>query len=268
MTARPHRMLAAGLVALLVAALSAWVVQPASAATGTYLRLAHLSPDTPTVDVVVTSFSGETSELTGVAYGDVSSYKRVEPGSYTVQMRPTGQPDAVPVVTGTLEAVDGRAYTAAALGPRADIAVSLLVDDLTPPPPGQARVRVVQGAAQAGDIGIRWNGDPVLDAAFGTATAYVTVPAGPGSFGVEPTTGEPAQIDVELAAGGVYSVIVVEDGGVLTGQLRTDALGPDVAPAGGIDTGYGGSAAPPVAPLAVGMVLAVATAGLLRARRR
>jgi hypothetical protein len=268
MTARPHRLRSAMLVALLVAALSAFAVQPASAATGTYLRLAHLSPDTPTVDVVVTSFGGETSELTGVAYGDVSSYKRVEPGSYTVQMRPTGQPDAVPIVTGTLEAVDGRAYTAAALGPRAEIAVNLLVDDLTPPPPGQARVRVVQGAAQAGDVAIRWNDAPVLDAAFGTATEYVTVPAGPGSFDVEPTGGDPARIDVELAAGGVYSVIVVEDGGVLSGQLRTDALGPDVAPEGGIDTGQGGTADRPDPSAVAGLVLAgVIAAGLLGTRR-
>lgn len=268
MTVRPRRAPSVLLVALLVAALSALAVQPASAATGTYLRLAHLSPDTPAVDVVVTSFDGVTSELTGVAYGDVSSYKRIEPGTYTVQMRPTGQPDAVPIVTGTLEAQDGRAYTAAALGPRADIAVNLLVDDLTPPPPGQARVRVVQGAAQAGDVAIRWNDAPVLDAAFGDATGYVTVPAGAGSFGVEPAVGVPARIDVDLAAGGVYSLIVVERDGVLTGELQTDALGPDVAPAGGIDTGYGGTAGPPVAPLVAALLLAALVGARRWARHR
>ncbi|GAA3230898.1 DUF4397 domain-containing protein [Pseudonocardia petroleophila] len=269
MTARPHRLLAAGLVALLVAALSALAVQPAAAATGTYLRLAHLSPDTPPVDVVVTSFSGATSELDGVAYGDVSSYKRIEPGAYTVQMRPAGEPDAVPIVTGTLEAEPGRAYTAAGLGPNAQLAVNVLVDDLTPPPAGQARVRVVQGAAEAGDVAIRWNGTPVLEAAFGSATEYVTVPAGPGSFDVQRATGDPAAVDVELAAGGVYSVIVVQQDGELTGQLRTDALGPDVAPAGGIDTGLGGTAAPGVTPaVAVALLAGAAAAGVAVSRRR
>ncbi|QJY49410.1 DUF4397 domain-containing protein [Pseudonocardia broussonetiae] len=271
MTARPHRMPAVVLVALLVAALSALVAPSASAAGGTYLRLAHLSPDTPPVDVVVTSFTGATSELQGVAYGDVSSYKQIEPGTYTVQMRPAGEPDAPPIVTGTLDAEAGGAYTAAGLGDRAEIAVNVLVDDLTPPPPGQARVRVVQGAAAADQVRVDWNGAPVLDVAFGTATSYVTVPAGTGEFTVVPTAGDPARIGVELAAGGVYSVVVVERDGGLAGELRTDALGPDVAPEGGIDTGLGGTAEPDVPDAALSAVAAgllVCTTVGLGVRRR
>ena len=52
-----------GRVALLAAAalvLAVLLPATAAAATGTYLRLAHLSPDTPNVDVTVTGFSGRT----------------------------------------------------------------------------------------------------------------------------------------------------------------------------------------------------------------
>lgn len=258
------------LLALVVALMSVVAAQPAAAASGTYLRLAHLSPDTPSVDVVLTAFDGGNSVLNAVGYGDVSTYMRIEPGSYTVQMRPAGQPGAVPIVSGTFEAEDGLAYTAAALGPRADIGVVVLDDDLTPPAEGEARVRVVQGAEQAGDAVIRWNGtETETGVTFGGATVYVPVEAGAGSFEVVPAAGEPTTLPVTLASGGVYSVFVVERDGVLRGQVQTDALGPALTPDGGIDTGYGGTAGPSSGTVAAVLALLFAGfVGLRRVRRR
>lgn len=263
------RRVLAGLVLALVAG-AVLVAPSASAAAGTYLRLAHLSPDTPPVDVVVTSVGGETAVLNAVGYGDVSSYKQIEPGTYTVQMRPAGQPTAVPIVSGTFEAQDGSSYTAAGLGPRSDLSVSVLDDDLTLPAPGQARVRVVQGSEQAGDVTIRWNGTETAGGVgFGAATEYVPVVAGAGSFDVVPTTGDPTPVPVVLDAGGVYSVFVVQRDGALTGEVRTDALGPDAVPSGGIDTGYGGTArAGTSGPLAAVAALLLAVVGLGYAARR
>lgn len=264
------RALTGMVLALMVAVLSAVIAQPAAAATGTYLRLAHLSPDTPPVDVVVTSFAGETAVLNAVAYGDVSSYKQIEPGTYTVQMRPAGQPGAVPIVAGTFEAEDGSSYTAAGLGPRSDLSVSVLDDDLTPPAPGQARVRVVQGSEQAGDVTIRWNGTETAGGVgFGAATEYVPVTAGPGSFDVVPADGDPTAVPVVLEAGGVYSVFVVQRDGALAGEVRTDALGPDAVPTGGIDTGYGGTAqVGDPGPVVAVAVLLLAVVGFRYAPRR
>ncbi len=266
------RRISIGIVAVVVAALAAPAVwpAPAHAATGTYLRLAHLSPDTPAVDVLVTGFGGTTYRLGGVSYGDVSTYQRIEPDTYTVQMRPAGAPESTPaVVTGTLRAGEGRAYTAAGLGMQADLAVRVLDDDLSPPPAGQARVRVVQGAGDAGDIALRWNGAPMVDAvAFGSATDYVGVPAGSGSFDVLPARGAETTIPVDLAAGGVYSVIVVQDGGGLAAEVKVDAVGPGSVPAGGIDTGLGG-AEPPAPPTWALVGLAVGALGaVLLARQR
>lgn len=239
-----RRLVTGGLIAALVAVCSALGVQPAAAASGTYLRLAHLSPDTPKVDVLVTSFSGETVRLDGVGYGDVSTYRRIEPGSYTVQMRAADAPESSPpVVSGSLQAVEGAAYTAAGLGPRAELAVRMLTDDLTPPGPGQARFRVIQGAGQAGAVSVGWNRTfEVPDVAFGTATDYITVPSGTGTLEMIPTTGDPAQVPVQLSSGTVYSVIVVQQpDGTLTAQAQTDASGPNAMPSGGIATGLGGT---------------------------
>ena len=71
-----------GRVALLAgAALVLAVLLPATAAaaTGTYLRLAHLSPDTPNVDVTVTGFTGRTYQLKGVGYGGCRPTRRSIP---------------------------------------------------------------------------------------------------------------------------------------------------------------------------------------------
>ena len=270
-----RRFLTFGLITVLVGALTALGAIPASAATGTYLRLAHLSPDTPTVDVLVTSFGGATLRLAGVSYGDVSTYTEIEPGQYTLEMRPAGAPEsAPPIVSGTLDATRGNAYTAAGLGQREGLAVRVLDDDLTMPGPGQARVRVVHGAEQAGPVAVRWAGAPAFDdVAFGTATVYVTVPAGQEPFEIIPATGPAATVPVRLDEGATYSAVIVQRDGQIDLQLASDAAGPAATPSGGIDTGKGGTAAAaPEQPfprgllVAAGLLIAGAVAAIVRGR--
>src|SRR5207245_1012706 len=64
-----------------------------SAAPGTgWLRLAHLSPNTPAVDVYLYSAGNAQARivLRHVKYGTVSPYLRAHAGEYTVAMRPAG----------------------------------------------------------------------------------------------------------------------------------------------------------------------------------
>jgi hypothetical protein len=269
-----RRHLAGGLIALLVGALTALGVSPAAAATGTYLRLAHLSPDTPAVDVLVTSFSGATLRLEGVEYGNVSDYTEIEPGQYTLQMRPAGAPESTPpVVSATLDAAQGSAYTAAGLGPNSDLAIRVLGDDLSMPGPGQARVRLVQGAEVAGDVSADWNGAPAFGrVAFGTATDYVTVPAGASTFDIASTTGPAATEPVTFEEGAVYSVVLVQRDGALDVRIATDATGTGSAPTGGIETGLGGTASDgPLSGAAPALIaaplLALLALGLVARRR-
>ena len=61
---------------------------PAAAApTQAYVRGAHFSPDTASVDVYLSAFSGGTSTLwlSSVSYGDVSGYAPIAPGTYAVR---------------------------------------------------------------------------------------------------------------------------------------------------------------------------------------
>src|ERR1700693_4363935 len=64
-----------------------------SATTGTgWIRLTHLSPNTPPVDVYLYSFGNSNAQIVlhHVAYGTVSPYEAVTAGDYSVAMRASG----------------------------------------------------------------------------------------------------------------------------------------------------------------------------------
>src|SRR3954469_12034294 len=147
-----RRLLRGLCVAGLVAA-AAWLVVPsASAAEGGLLRLGHLSPDTPPVDVYVDSVADPTAAITlpGVGYGAVSDYRQVPAGTYTVSMRSAGaDPDTPPVLSTTVDIEPGTARTVAGVGYFASLGLKVIDDDLTLPPAGRARVRAVAAAGTA-----------------------------------------------------------------------------------------------------------------------
>ena len=98
----PRRLLAGSGALLLATALAtAAVPVPANAATGAdtvgYVRLAHLSPDTPAVDVYLAAPGAAKPQVfPGVGYGVVSDYLELAPGRYAVAMREAGAPASDP----------------------------------------------------------------------------------------------------------------------------------------------------------------------------
>ena len=249
----------------------------ASAADDGLLRLAHLSPDTPAVDVYVDSVSDPAAGqvFPAVGYGTVSEYLPVPAGTYAVSMRSAGAaPDTPPVLSATVDVGAGSARTVAGVGPFADLGLEVLEDDLTPPPAGASRLRVVAAAASAPTLDVAVAGGPSVAGglAFADTSGYVDVPAGATAVTVTPGGGASSELPVELAAGSVHSVLVLDrPGGGLTVRAVLDAAGPGVVPSGGVEAGAGGtapSAGPtPVVLTAVGGSL-VAGAGLLLASGR
>jgi hypothetical protein len=125
-----------GSAAAVVAALATVVLSaaPAQAAGDGYVRLAHLSPDTPAVDVYLKSDSGTVKDqkFDGVAYGAMSDYLRLPTGTYSVAMRKAGAAASTPpVLTTQVTVVSGAAYTVAGVGRYADLGLRVLKDDLT-----------------------------------------------------------------------------------------------------------------------------------------
>ena len=271
----------AGVVAFVAAAAGLVLTgSPAGAvASPSYVRLAHLSPDTPKVDVYMTSYTRPDWKflLKGVGYGAVSPYQRVQPDRYAVSMRPAGAPASSPPVLSTnLDAAAGKAYTVAGVGPYAALGLDRAQrrPDAAALRPG--RVRVINGSARAQTVSVTaQNGPTVTDGvAFGKATPYSTVPAGKWTMQVASTSQPDLETTaaVDLSAGDVYSLVVLDaEAGGLTLATHPDAVSAAVTPSGSIETGGGGTAGPHLPlwlPAGVGAVgIALLAAAFVRSRR-
>src|ERR687889_171336 len=203
-----RRVVRTAAVAALVtgAGLTGGAAQAADESTGGgggLLRLAHLSPDTPAVDVYVDSVSDPDTGivLTGVSYGAVSDYQDVPPGEYTVSMREAGaEESAPPVLSTTVEVAQDSARTVAGVGLFADLGLEIIDDALDTPPPGEARVRVLAGAANAETLDVALDDGTAIasDLAFATTSDYVDVPAGTTGLQVAAAGGDPTDLPVDL----------------------------------------------------------------------
>ncbi len=177
------------------------------------LRVAHLSPDAPNVDVYV----GGDMVLDDVPFRAVSEYLALEPDDYEIMITAAGDDETV-VFDETVPVGDGD-YTAAALGELADqnqpFQVDIFEDDLSDPG-DMARIRVVHASpdAPAVDITVEESGDALVEGAeFGDA-APVEVPAGSYTLEVRPATDANdgdvvATFPVDVDAETVYSAFAV-----------------------------------------------------------
>jgi Domain of unknown function (DUF4397) len=276
-TYRASRIRRLGGVAAVVAVLVALTATPAVAAGAGYVRLAHLSPDTPAVDVYLSS-ENETIEeqrFPGVAYGAMSEYLRLPAGTYSVAMRQAGaDPSTKPVLTTQVTVEDGAAYTVAGVGRYADLGLRVLRDDLKLPDPDESKVRIIQASVRAPvlDVGVD-NGPVIADGVqFATTTEYREVKPGRWTVEVQPSGGgKSSTLPCTLGAGSVYSLLVLDaTGGGLKTELHIDAGRQGTMPQGGVATGDGGTQPGSPMPMAllVAGIAAVLVGGLVTAIRR
>jgi len=268
----------AGITALLmgagalVAAISpaAYAASTTSAASAAsldgWVRIAHLSPQAPAMDMYMYPF-GDPSQATilrDVAYGDVSAYMALSPGQYTVAMRGFGAPaSSAPALTTSFMVGARTAYTLAALGPDPGLRVAVLQDQMSTPT-GKALVRVFQASLKDPVVTVSYGPDVIArQLTFGSATSYTAV--SPGAQTVRFTaSGADAAMSVTLAADTVHTIVVLDGSSGLKVDNLTDAAGSQIMPAGGADTGFGGTAPrPPADP--VPWLLMIAAGSLLTA---
>ena len=94
-------------------------VSPAATGTG-WIRLGHLSPDTPPVDVCVYSSRNSSARirLPEVEYGDISPYETLGAGDYSIAIRAAeASASGQPVMSTSVTVTAGHAYTVAVMGP-------------------------------------------------------------------------------------------------------------------------------------------------------
>lgn len=253
----------------LTALLLALAMVPSAFAQATAkVRVLHASPDAPAVDVYV---NGNLT-LTNVSFFTASDYLDLPAGTYRVQVTPNGSPasDAVIDANATIEA--GKAYTVAATGPVAAIQPTIIVDDLSAPPSGQAKVRVYHFSpdAPAVDVKLADGSTLIANLAFPKASDYLEVPAGSYDIQVTPAGGSDVVIDLpgtSLAAGKIYSVFATDVVANITPQL---AAADPVAASAAAPSSLPNTATSDEVPLGpfLGLALAMLVAGVLLTRRR
>ena len=225
-----------------------------------YVRLAHLSPDTPKVDVHLSKVgdsSFKEQKFEHVGYGVVSTYLPLPVGTYAVAMRKEGDPaSSPPVLTTEVTVQAGAAYTVAGVGKFAGLGLKVLTDDLSRPTAGKSKVRVIQASVGTPVLDVSLaNGTPIAKAvSFASATGYQLVKPGTWTLALKGTgSAAVTNLSCTLATGSVYSLLVLDSPAGLKLELRVDARGGSSVPDGGVETGGGSTGSGSIADDPAGM---------------
>jgi LPXTG-motif cell wall-anchored protein len=139
------------------------------------VRVVHASPDAPAVDVWV---NGSVA-FANAPFQGITDYAQLEPGSYSVQVTPTGATEPI-VIDANLDLATTTDYTVVAVGTLENIEPLVLIDNNSAPAAGKAHVRFVHASPDAPAVDIAVTGGPVLfsDVAFKGTGDYLPVDAG------------------------------------------------------------------------------------------
>ena len=272
---------AVAMAAVMVYAMLLGAVPAGASPGGGWVRLAHLSPNAPAVDVYLYSFGNPRARLVlhHVSYGTVSPYEEVPPGSYTVSMRAAGAAaTAQPLLSTGFRVNAGQAYTVAypgaeesaeevaGMGPAAGLRLQVLKDTLAVPS-GQVLIRVIQASLHEHVVSVRVTGQMLArKLGFASTTPYQAVAAGSTVAHVAGES-EDASLGMSLRADTIHTLVVLDHAGHLRLTDLEDAAGSAIRPHGGAATGLGGMAPRPasspvpwLAVIGAGLLLASAAA--------
>jgi hypothetical protein len=234
-----------------------------------------------------------------VVFRAVTPYMTIPAGVHTVTVRSATSPSTSPALaTGQADVPSGGAVTAAAVAasgstPSTEAAgavqLQMFTDDLTAPPAGEAKVRVIHAVpgtpkvtaqltsgSAPGSASLSANSTLTMSpVGYGQATPYTDVPAGTYQLKIGPTSGTPIVTGQNwpVSAGSVSSIILLAASSGPTIEVLSDAVGAASMPTGAMQTGFGGTAPRPLSPVvpisaAVGLLLLVVAGRRLLWRRR
>lgn len=176
------------------------------------VRVVHAIPAGAPVDI----YAGDLAVFESLAYKAVMPYRVVEGKRYVFSARPAGMANAKPLASNTEGLRDGSYYTVFAL-PTLNHGVHLrVVDDLlTAPAAGRAKLRIVHGGSDAGEVDVFAAGGEraLFDGVdFQSVTAYEELAPMNGPIEIR-TAGQAAALttiaNVTIEAGRFYTVVIV-----------------------------------------------------------
>jgi hypothetical protein len=197
---------------------------PAAAAEGrkqALVRVVDAIPDAKPLDV----FAGDTVAFAGLQYKAVTSYQELPRGTTRFHLRPARQDRAEPLANADEGLSGGEHYTIVAMPSRdgSPATLKVLKDELSSPPAGKARVRVVNASPDAGEVTIFVGGrtDAVVSS-VGAAAASGFRDVDPIAGTLEVRRDKDKEVlarlpSTRLDAGGFYTVFLL---GRMTGGLE------------------------------------------------
>ncbi|MBE8524509.1 DUF4397 domain-containing protein [Amycolatopsis sp. H6(2020)] len=271
---RPGGLAAAALLSIALTPVTAEAATAPGPGVG-WIRVGHLSPKVPPVDIYFAPFGqAEKVVIRKAGYGAVTPYSSLDPGKYTLSMRPAdAAPATPPALSATIEVAERNAYSLLVFtnGPGGALKGDLVTDDLTPPAAGKGRVRVVQGSAAIAPVTVAGPQGVTLakDAAYGQTSSYVDVPEGRWPLQLSGGSVKSAA-DVDVKAGSSTTLLVTENAGALKANPLSDGASLPEPPKLGVETGGGGTAPVPLWPAfaAAAALLAALLVGRRAARAR
>lgn len=180
------------------------------------VRVVHAAPDAPNVDVYVDGVPA----LANVPFGTISNYLPLGAGARLLQVTPAGSGDLLTsVISQSVTLPANGVFTVGATGTisptdSAPFGPTIIPDNLSTPPIGQAKVRVYHFSpdAPAVDVSLPDNTDLVSNLPFRQASSYLNVPANSYNLKVTPAGGTATVIDLPntaLQTGQIYSVFAL-----------------------------------------------------------
>jgi hypothetical protein len=189
------------------------------------VRVAHLSPDAPAVDIFVGNEPNGTPAIGGLEYRDfapdttnTSDYLELASGTYDVTVTAADAPSVVAIDT-SFTLAPNTDYTVLAVGEltpeeSGEPAIQALPlvdngeDDPAFPPRDKTLVRFVHASPDAGTVDIAVDDGPTLleDIKFGDASGYLEI--APGDYDIDVGPGA-LEVDFEAVAGTKVTAYVI-----------------------------------------------------------
>ena len=179
----------------------------ASAASPSFVRVIHASPDVGTADVFVDG----AMLLSSFQFGAVTHYVSVPAGPHKVQIALVGKGINAAVISETLTVSPGVAYTVAAVGTQATgLSLEVFIDSNLLSP-GTAKLRVYQLSPNGGSIDVSSQGQTIMSGvSYQGASDYITLPVGAYTFDVGSSAySTTLPVSATLSANTVTSIFAV-----------------------------------------------------------
>lgn len=182
-----------------------------------FLRVAHVSPDAPAVDVYA---DGE-QVLSDVEFGNATEYLTLSAGEVDVRVTPAGDNETT-VFEGNVTLEPRTAVTLFAAGEVSDDAEEpfdpvVFEDDAVRPADNESAVSVAHMSPDAPEVDVTADGGDVVLAenlTYANASQYVTVPAGEHSVEIRQSTADAdgpvvVSTNFSLEGGTAYSALAI-----------------------------------------------------------